>query len=52
MDKKEKDWRKKAIEYLEESDDPDIRKAIIILRDGKGYLTCCAPIMIKFFCEL
>lgn len=45
-------WRKKAIDYLEKSTDEEIKKAIIPLKEGKGWLTHYAPIMIKFYSDI
>ena len=46
------EWRKKAIDYLKKSDDQDIKKAIKVLLEGKGFLTSRLPIMVIFYRDL
>jgi len=43
------DWRKKAIDYLKQSFDPEMANAIKALQDGKGYLTSTVPVRIVFY---
>lgn len=51
-DKKIEAWRKKAINVLESLEDEDLKKAIRVLRDGKGYLTTTMPIRVIFYEDL
>ena len=46
------EWRAKAIKHLKKSRDPDMQKAIRVLREGKGFLTSVRPIQIVFYEEM
>ena len=45
-------WRKKTIDFLNQSKDPEVRKAIKVLKEGKGYLTHILPTRIIFYSDI
>jgi hypothetical protein len=45
-------WREKAIKYLEQSKDEEIKKAIDVLKKGQGYLISKTPTRVIFYSDI